>query len=184
MEAFAAVAAKHEHLWRSFWSAVKTSFDGMTPGNDDLSSEIPYPPSIASIASLNLAPSGVVREAQLRLALAHALLDYEESTRAFKEPTVGAVMESSGEQLTWWDSGAFARQRQLALRIARIIDSFETAVQDPNYENGRPPSPDTGSAPLMLANQAALYGMDEAVIVYSLQAIKFVLANIVWGPRQ
>ena len=181
-ETFATVAVKHEYLWRSFWSAIKTSFGEMKPTDDDLSSEISYPPTIESIANLDLGPAGVVRKAQLRLALAQALIDYEESTKAFKEPTVSALMDSSGEQLTWWDSGAFARQRQLALRTARIIDNLHTAAHEPDNGNGQLSSPDTGSAPLMLANHAALYGMDEAVIIYSVQAIRSALGNIVGAP--
>jgi hypothetical protein len=88
-----------------------------------------FPLNMTDIAALQLEADPATRWRQLDTAQVYALDSALQAFAAVGEATGRTVLLETGEETSWWESGAFARATSLAERLVRITEHQITALE-------------------------------------------------------
>jgi hypothetical protein len=123
-----------------------------------------FPPGPKEIASLDLDAGAAASSQQTRLAELTAFTWLTQALSAAREPSQRAVNPSSGAQMQWWASGAFAA----LLERATLASEFVRARSEQPMSARTPPR---WQESLRKARVASAYADVEAVVLHSLRAV-------------
>ncbi|WP_327390376.1 hypothetical protein OG728_20870 [Streptomyces microflavus] len=104
--------------------------------------------------------------------------------RGLQQPTISEMNLVTGEEVTWWESGAFSQVRRaadLAIRIVHRRDDLVTAkleIGDKPEETGIPTSDESAFLYAQLCRMSIYDGLPEATVVYAAMAVRSIAVSM------
>jgi hypothetical protein len=149
-----------------------------------------FPLDAEGVAALSLQPDQQLRITQLLTAELYTLTDLLDAMHGLREPTARALDLGTGQQWSWWEAGAFARVREVAQALVRVMAAADAATQDA-VRHGQEASPEGSESvkgqpgddlgisdqwipQAMMAAQAISHGLPDAAVVHAAAAIRCI----------
>ncbi|MGP3635729.1 hypothetical protein ACTU45_20595 [Streptomyces sp. 24-1644] len=104
--------------------------------------------------------------------------------RGLQQPTIREVNLVTGEEITWWESGAFSQVRRAADLAIRIVHRRDDLVATQVKSSGRPEetevpvSEESAFLYAQLCRMSLYDGLPEATVVYAALALRSVAASM------
>lgn len=171
--------------WVSFIASLKNHIEDQEIEPEGAVARFPVDAGYFRVASGPRDVRNMVAESSI--AEVYAVRNLVESMKGLQQPTVSSINLVSGEEQTWWDSGAFCETRKAAEAALRITQRRERlaalARTDQSTEGQLEESRGHGLLFAKLGRECVSQGYYEAAVLYFSLSVR-QLANEVEVQRQ